>query len=30
MLNTVISPIENERIQKYAVGLDETVKHFLN
>ena len=30
MLNTVISPIENERIQKYAVGLGETVKHFLN
>lgn len=30
MLNTVISPIENERIQKYAVGLRETVKHFLN
>ena len=28
MLNTAISPVENERIQKYAEGLEKTIKHF--
>jgi len=30
MLNTVLSPIENELIEKYAHGLAKTIKHFLN
>lgn len=30
MLNTVLSPIENELIEKYALGLSKTIKHFLN
>ena len=28
MLNTVISPVENERIQIYAEGLRKTIKYF--
>ena len=28
MLNTVLSPVEDERIKRYAEGLDKTVKYF--
>jgi len=30
MLNTTISPIENERVENYAKGLRKTIKHFVN
>ena len=30
MLNTTISPIENERVETYAKGLKKTIKHFMN
>lgn len=30
MLNTVLSPIEDELIEKYSAGLAKTIKHFLN
>jgi dTDP-4-amino-4,6-dideoxygalactose transaminase len=30
MLNTTISPVENERVEIYAKGLRKTIKHFTN
>lgn len=28
MLNTVLSPVENDRVKRYADGLNKTIKHF--